>query len=554
MGNRTIVGSIILTLILSICSIYSYGQRIDTKASPFQINGSLGGNLSYYNMDGITERRQPLGYSLFGSVNIRIYGWAFPFSIAVSQQSSSFSQPFARYGVSPEYKWAKLHAGYRNIRFSEFTLNEVSFLGGGVELTPGKFRFSAMYGRLRKGIEQPANRFELPQYERFGYGVKVGYGKKTYIDLSLFTAQDNVNSISIPDSVPRRNPPEAGTSLGLSGRISLVDQKLFLDYDLGLSVFTRDLRVDKLDDSELMANKLVQNLNVNASTNAAYAGSAGLQYKHKIYTTGIKYRYVQAGYRSLGANYLLSDLQMITVNAGAQLLKNQLSVNGSFGVQEDNLAKKKFSRSTRYIGSAQVSYRATDRLNFNMSYSNFSINQTVLKDSLFADSLVIDQTNHLVNLGTSYLIINEKHTHSYTLNTSFQDLSDKRPDPIYDGGNQLISFIFNYGLRFNEKGYGFTIGANYQDFSSLLTALKRYGLNAGINWRSSNKKTNLRLKQVWNRSVLAQYNDDIYTTMLTLSYDLANKHAISANAGLVSRRGKLPFNEINFGIGYRVRF
>lgn len=546
---------ILVLLIFILAGVTSgYGQTINPDAKPFQINGSLGGNVSYYTIDGIKERRQPYGYSLFGSVNIQLYGWSLPFSVAISQRGSNFTQPFNRYGVSPEYKWVKLHLGYRNMRFSEFTLNGVSFFGAGVELTPDKFRFSAMYGRLRQAVEQPANRFEIPQYERKGYGVKLGYGKKTYVDLSLFTAKDILSSISIPDSVPRRNPPEAGTALGLGGKVSIIDKTLFLDYDLGLSIFTRDLRVEKFEGTDLPDSDFMDRLNVNGSSNAAYAGSTGLQYQNERYTAGVKYRYVQAGYRTLGANYLLSDLQMITVNASTRLFENKMQVSGSFGIQEDNLAGRKFARSKRYIGSAQVAYRATERLNFNLNYSNFSIHQTLLKDSLFADSVVVDQTNHLVNLGATYLVINDRHTHSYTLNTSFQDLADKRPDPTYDGGNQLISLIFNYGLRFNEKNYGFTVGANYQDFSSLLTALKRYGFNVGVNWRSRDKKLNLRLKQIWNRSVLAQWDDDIYNTRFTASYDLAKKHAVTCDAGIVSRRGPRPFNEYTIGIGYRMRF
>ena len=154
--------NILIVITLLCCPEFSVGQTIDTKAKPFQISGVLGGSMSYNHMSGISQRRQPYGYRLFGSVNIKLYGWSFPFSVAISQQGSSFSQPFSLYGVSPQYKWVKLHVGYRNMRFSEFTLGGVTFLGGGVELTPKKFRFSAMYGRLRKAVEYPKNQFEIP--------------------------------------------------------------------------------------------------------------------------------------------------------------------------------------------------------------------------------------------------------------------------------------------------------------------------------------------------------------------------------------------------------
>ncbi|MBK6370290.1 MAG: hypothetical protein IPF64_10820 [Flavobacteriales bacterium] len=37
------------------------------------------------------------------------------------------------------------------MNFSELTMSGQRFFGAGVELTPGHFRFAAMYGRLRKG-------------------------------------------------------------------------------------------------------------------------------------------------------------------------------------------------------------------------------------------------------------------------------------------------------------------------------------------------------------------------------------------------------------------
>src|SRR5690606_33606289 len=131
-------------------------------------------------------RQQPLGYSLSGTLNLSLYGWSLPFSVAISRQGSTFSQPFTRFGVSPEYKWVKLHAGHRNMRFSEFTLNNTTFLGGGMELRPKAFRFSAMYGMLQPAQRADENRYGVAQYKRMGYGALLGLGKKNTFDLTFF--------------------------------------------------------------------------------------------------------------------------------------------------------------------------------------------------------------------------------------------------------------------------------------------------------------------------------------------------------------------------------
>lgn len=546
--------SVFLFLIVS-GTIAVYSQTIDPKANPFQISGSLGGNLSYYSVHGIPERQQPYGYSLFGAVNMRIYNFSIPFSVAISKQGTSFSQPFSRFGLSPEYKWIKLHGGYRNLRFSEFTLSGISFLGGGVELTPGKFRFAAMYGRLRKAIQEPDNPFEIPQFRRMGYGFKVGYGDKSFIDLSFFQAKDVLNSLQITDSLDLRNPPEASTSVGVTGKIVFASDHFTFSYDAGVSGFTRDLRAPDFSDSEdLQTNSLLRKFNANTSSNAAIAGSTGLQYKGKFFTTGVKYRYVQGGYRTLGANYLLSDLEMITLNAGTQFFKNKLAVSGSYGIQNNDLSNKKFAETGRNIGSANISYRPNNQWNFNLNFSNFSIYQTVLKDSLFADSVVVDQTNYQVNFSATYVVVSEKYTHSYTLNANVQNLSDRRENPMYDAGNQLMSLMFNYGLRFNQKNYGLSFGANYQDFSSFLTAQQRYGGNIGFNIQLIDQKLIIRAKQVWNRSVLADRNDDIFNTQLSLNYALSKKHSFTFSSGYILRTGQYRFTEWRSSIGYRMRF
>lgn len=542
-------------LILFLLGAFSTkGQVIDPDAKPFAISGSLGGNLSHYTVSGIPQRRQPLGYSLFGSVNLKIYNISIPLSVAISQQGTSFSQPFSRFGASPEYKWVKLHLGYRNLNYSEFTLSGVSFLGGGIELTPGKFRFSAMAGRLKKAIQEPQSRFERPQYKRMGYGVKVGYGNNSSIDFSFFHAADDLSSFTLNDSINVPPLPQASTSIGLSGKLATENKKWILDYDLGASIFTRDLRAREFNDPDDFGSSLTDNFGVNISSNAAWAGKTGFHYNGKLFNAGIKYRYVQAGYQTLGANYLLSDLEMITLNAGTQFFENKLAVSGSYGIQNNDLSNSRFAKTGRNIGSANVSYRPSNEWSFNLNFSNFSIYQTLLKDSLFADSVVVDQTNYQLGFTGSYIVVSPDFTHTYTLNTNFQNLSDKREVQTQDMGNNLISLMFNYGIRLNQKNYGFNVGANYQDFSSLLTAQVRYGGNIGFNIHLLDKRLTMRIKQAWNRSVLADYDDDIFNTQWSGSFAISKKHSFTASIGLISRKGRNSFSELRSTIGYRMRF
>ena len=153
--------------------------------------------------------------------------------------SAHLTQPFNRYGVSPYYKWIKLHAGYRSMRFNPYTLNGLQFFGGGIELEPKGFRFGAFYGRFSKPVAQDtlASISPFPSYERTGYGVKIGVGSpRNYVDLSMVHVHDDPSSI--PEAVGNaRFTPMENLAAGISGRIR--SPKPGITFDGGPSAIRR---------------------------------------------------------------------------------------------------------------------------------------------------------------------------------------------------------------------------------------------------------------------------------------------------------------------------
>ena len=106
--------------------------------------------LNFTGTNDSTHKSAPFVYYISGTLNTSAFGISFPVSYTFSKNNSDFSNPFYRLGASPEYRWAKAHIGYRSISFSKFTLSGHNFLGGGLELNPGIFRFGAVYGRFAK--------------------------------------------------------------------------------------------------------------------------------------------------------------------------------------------------------------------------------------------------------------------------------------------------------------------------------------------------------------------------------------------------------------------
>ncbi|MFN8688363.1 MAG: hypothetical protein ACK5XL_00010, partial [Cyclobacteriaceae bacterium] len=116
------------------------------------LNGSLNLSSIGYRVWGIEQRRDPFNWFATGNLNVNLFGYSVPLSFSYSNANTSFSQPFNQFTFTPQYKWVKTYVGYSAMTFSNYTLNGHVFLGGGVELTPGNWRISAMYGRLRKAV------------------------------------------------------------------------------------------------------------------------------------------------------------------------------------------------------------------------------------------------------------------------------------------------------------------------------------------------------------------------------------------------------------------
>ena len=169
-----------------------------TQQKPFEIHGGIDARMMVYDAHGITPRYLPFNYYLTGSPVLSVYGIEIPVYFSFSRQQNSWSQPFNQFGLSPHYKWITLHAGYRNLQYSPFTLAGHTFLGGGVDLSPGKWRVSGMYGRFNKATVLDTLQgiyIENFSFKRTGYAMKIGYGvPDRYVDFIVLHAKDDAGS------------------------------------------------------------------------------------------------------------------------------------------------------------------------------------------------------------------------------------------------------------------------------------------------------------------------------------------------------------------------
>lgn len=416
--------------VLYVSSISAQNVQSIKTQKPIEIRGSLSAGMLFYGVNGIQNRRQPFSWYLSGAPTLKVYGITMPFSFTVSEQERRFSQPFNRYGVSPYYKWVKLHLGYRNVRFGDFTLAGANFLGGGIELTPKNLRLGFVYGQFARAVEEdtsgtdPRYRYLRPTYQRLGWGAKVGFGKpKAYLDFSVFKAKDIVGSIKTP-SLRSRITPMENTAIGLKNHFGLFKQKLIFDFELAAGILTRDNRTD-IQTEDKTLNNLLNVMSINISSAFFKALRANSSYQFKGGRLGLQYQRIDPEYQSLGAYFFQNDVEQITFSSSYNMLKGKLGLSGSYGTQRDNLNAKKSATTHRTIGSLNLNVSPIRGLNIGLNYSNFGVGQSRGLGDLFNDSLAISIVNSAFGGNVSYSKATKFQSQSLNISVNYQSTNDQ---------------------------------------------------------------------------------------------------------------------------------
>jgi hypothetical protein len=426
------------------------GQDVEqiTRQKPVEIHGGIDARMIFYDANGITPRYLPFNYYLTGSPVLSLYGIEIPVYFSFSRQQSSFIQPFNQFGLSPHYKWITLHAGYRNLQYSPFTLAGHTFLGGGVDLRPGKWRVSGMYGRFNKATVLDTLQgiyIENFSFRRRGYAVKVGYGTTDrYIDLIALHAKDDAGSASLDEKNwldSMKITPAENVVSGYQMRYTFLEGKLMFESDGAFSVYTADARLGSIPDSSSAESltSLEKFLTVNYSTEVYGAFQASATYRLKLLSLKLQYRYVEPGYKSMGAYFLNNDLENWTINPSLILGKGNIRFTGSLGFQRDNLQDLKRATAHRVIGAANLSAELSEKVGIDLSYTNFSNTQRA-RTVRFADSLRVAQSTQNFSISPRYIKTTPLHLHSLLLSFNFNKFQELNPQRMLEvSGSDIVT-------------------------------------------------------------------------------------------------------------------
>lgn len=521
-----------------------------TKQKPVVINGSFGLGIGTYTSSGIQSRERNFSYLFNGSPDISIYGISFPFSIVVSDQQRGFRQPFNQYGISPQYKWITVHAGWQSIIWSPFTMAGYNFLGGGVELNPGKLRLGFVYGRFNKAISENSTEplsFQTPAYKRTGYGARVGYGtEKNHLDLTFLNAKDDQHSIENPSIASGLQPAE-NMVLGIGSKWTILKHFIW-DFDIAGSVYTRNKLDDTLQNLELNRFDFIKQLiTINASTQILTAAQTNLTYQNKNYNLGLQYKRIDPDYKSMGAYYFETDVANYTLQGGIGLMQNVLRINASAGYQHDNLLHDRAYTSKRSISSLGISYNKT-KFGADLRFSNYGITQDRGLNPVI-DTFRVARTNYNLNALLRYTIGDSLISHNFVLIGTLQSLVDL--NHFTSGQSQSNSKTGNlsYQIGFNKQAFSISTNVNYTvaDMTTMHTVF--FGPSIGVSKQLDKSKlvlnASLSYQQQHNNNINA---GSILNGSLNGSYNLSKRNGLNLTVSYLksnSRDITLPsFNEV----------
>lgn len=497
---NSVMACVVLVALHGVLGAQDLGQVGQGK--PLHVNGSISlqGGPYFYSGDG-TPRNQPWFWNANGNATLSLYGWNAPFSFSIGSQERTWTQPFNRYGVSPYYKWVRLHLGYRSMRFNPFTFSGLQFFGGGVELDPKGFRFAAFYGRFNKPVAQDtlASITPVPAYRRMGFGVKIGAGNpKNFVDLMLFRAWDDTASIVDPTAGSRVTPKE-NTSVGLSGRLG-IGRHFSWQLDLGASALTDNVRAP-LNPGVEVPRPAVGLFSPRFGSKALFAGSTALAWTDRYFNLRLQYKQVEPDYRSLGAFYQQTDVRSITVEPSVRLMKSKLRLGGSIGRQQDNLNGKKSATSIRNIGSANMSWQPTRSYGLDINFSNYGVEQE-------AGLRVLNDTFRVAQVNRSYMIAqrlmrtNKLRTWAGNLSMGMQQLMDLNPFSTFNSAENEVLYGNLHVSRIRHRdNLSVSGGLNFSRNQAALGESILVGPMVGLSRSFAGQKVTVGSNCSWNKAL-----------------------------------------------------
>ncbi len=532
---------------------------------PIKVSGGLSALSNFSQTTGIPDRYAPFNWSFNANLNFDILGIKAPFSFNYSNGNSVYKLPSYRFvGVSPSYKWITLHFGDRSMNFSPYSLSGHNFFGTGIELKPGKFRFSAMYGRLKRATSNDLNNISNidPSYKRMGWGFKAGYvNDKDEIHVTLFAAEDDSTTFTPTPEIDIK--AKENVVLEINGKKSL-GSKLYFVFDVARSAFTSDISAPNIASASGGFKNVGGLIDSKVTTGYFVAGKGGIGFNVSKQTSfQFNYERIDPGYRTLGALFFNDDLENFTVSSTTSLFNSKINLSGSFGVQRDNLSGFESNTNNRLIGNINATYSSGNRMLVNGSYSNFRNSSKVsFKTDPFnpVDSITLALINQNANVSVSYSLGKQKQAMLTTMLSYQKATSIINEELQNDAKSDFVTGSLMYAYTFSESKLSLAAGlmANYNVLTNLETFF--YAPNISVSKSFLQDKLRSSLSVAYSTIYLdSAISNKVFNLRAQSSYNFLKNHSIALGFGLSKNNSNNAsninsFSEFTGNLRYNYKF
>lgn len=550
--------ALVCTIVYSQFSLLATGQN-QTESSSWQLYGSIASQARFYGVDGIPSRRQPFIWNINGSPTIKHNNFSMPIVFTVGNLQSSSRQPFNKIGVMPTYKFIKGYVGFNRMKFSKYTLQDRMFLGAGLELNPGIFRFGAVYGRFNKSVDVGDNALTgmVPNYNRWGYAIKVGLGSHdNYLDLIALKATDDSTSLN---GTAEKLTAQENTVLALKTKQVFLKHFTFTA-DAAASGYTRNLDSRELETGYIEKNPwLKQIFNPKYASSLGLAFSANLEARWHSTIWQFAYERIDPEFRSFMTYFFINDVERITGSVRFSLIKRKLQLFAKGGLETNNVSETKFARSKRLIGMFNLSFVPNRMWAFSANYSSFTMNQQIVRD-VFSDSVKIAQINQSGSAFINFNHSNSQFRHQVNLSGGLQKISSENSSQINEFEFNNIFGLLNYTLSHLNSAVTVKLEYTFNRFEiSLADNRHRSGFSLAVSKQLLEKKLLLGGKIGWFQTNSGSINlYQLFVPGLNAKYVLNKHHSLAVNAFLNMKSAKVNtetgYNEWQGVIAYRYTF
>lgn len=236
-----------------------------------------------------------------------------------------------------------------------------------------------------------------------------------------------------------------------------------------------------------------------------------------------------------------------------------MRVKGSFGIERNNLKVARNATTKKLIGSANISYDPVQLFGINITYSNYSINQSAGRVQI-ADSVKLYQTNSTIMIMPHFQFKGKggKTNHFVNLLYTRMGLNDKNPSTENLMNFEVDNMMISYNLSYAKTGLGIISSINFNKVKMSAGNSTNNGFTIGVSKSLMKQKLNLSLTATTTKSNNTAEKLSVFSPAFNANMKLKKHHNFRLKLYLTSNRNKTDnsrtFNEQTGDFSYVFTF